>query len=478
MAKTNKYYRQTMKQKTLSKWLITAVIAAVNIALWAIPDNVAYLVAQQRDVLLSRYSVAHMTWILLLLPISVLALYLIWANEKNKKKRRFQVIALSLSLIVSLCVVDLALRLVLPRRYVRQEGLHHRQPNTVEKGVNRDVPPTAFSYPHAPKGYPPIDFTLTVDHKGFRNQNDLNQYEILALGDSFTEGSGVSDDQAWPVLLAQKSGKSVYNLSVSGGHPGTYLESFKQFGLDLHPKVVFCTLYEGNDFRDDNFTENQASRFHDMQLFFKRSPIRRYCEDAMIRYLGPLGSGRVKTLGEEGGPLYPLSWLPLAIPEGPEAKFYTFKIKDLIQHYVPKSEFENSYGCQQSLLALRDIKTICRKNNIRLIVVYAPDKPHVVLPLAQNTIYADLLHKFFALKADDLPDPEQLKDTLLARMEETEAIFRNFCEKESIEFLSLTKSLQQEILTGRQAYFTYDQHWTPLGHQIAAETVWHFLQNR
>ena len=93
-----------MEKKKLSKWITTAVIAAINITLWAIPSNVAYLVAQHRDVLLSRYSVAHMTWILLLLPISAAVLYLIWANEKNKQIRRFRVIALSLVLLCSLCV--------------------------------------------------------------------------------------------------------------------------------------------------------------------------------------------------------------------------------------------------------------------------------------------------------------------------------------------------------------------------------------
>lgn len=453
------------------KWITTVVIAAGNIVLWAIPSNIAYLVAQHRDVLLSRYSVAHMTWLLLLLPISAAVLYLIWANEKNKRKRQFQVIALSISILLSLCVVDLALRLVSSRRYVRQAGLHHRMPNTEKKGITLDVPPTAFSYPNAPNGYRPINFILTVDHRGFRNQTDLKQYDILAIGDSYTEGSGVSDTQAWPVQLATKSEKNVYNLSVSGGHPDTYLESFKQFGLALSPKIVLCALYEGNDFRNDNFKEAKKGVGYDMQLFFKRSPIRRYIKEAIIRYLGPVGSSRAEKLGEKGGPLFPLSWLPLAIPEGPEAKYYTFQIKDLLQHYVSKEQFFQSIGCQQSFHALRQINKICRTKNIRLIVVYTPDKSHVVLPLVKDTLSPDLLHEFLALKADDLPDPHELKDTLFTRLKEKEAIFADFCRQESIEFLSLTKALRREILVGRQAYFTYDQHWTPLGHKIVAQTL-------
>ena len=458
------------------KWITTAVIAAGNIVLWAIPSNIAYLVAQHRDVLLSRYSVAHMTWLLLLLPISTLALYLTWANEKNKRKRQLQVIALSISILLSLCVVDLALRLVSSRRYVRQAGLHHRMPNTEKKGVTLDVPPAAFSYPNAPNGYRPINFILTVDHRGFRNQTDLKQYDILAIGDSYTEGSGVSDEQAWPVRLAKKNEKNVYNLSVSGGHPDTYLESLKQFGLGLSPKIVLCALYEGNDFRNDNFKEAKKEVGYDIQLFFKRSPIRRYIKEAIIRYLGSVGSSRAEKLGKKGGPLFPVSWLPLAIPEGDDAKYYTFQIKDLLQHYVSKEQFFQSIGCQQSFHALRQIHKICRTKNIRLIVIYVPDKSHVVLPLVKDTLSPDLLHQFLALKADDLPEPHELKDTLFTRLEEKEAIFADFCRQESIEFLSLTKALRREILAGRQAYFTYDQHWTPIGHQITAETVWQYLK--
>ena len=46
---------------------------------------------------------------------------------------------------------------------------------------------------------------------------------------------------------------------------------------------------------------------------------------------------------------------------------------------------------------------------------------------------------------------------------------RQFCRQEAIEFISLTEILRQQMLAGRQAYFTYDQHWSPEGHRIVAE---------
>ncbi len=54
---------------------------------------------------------------------------------------------------------------------------------------------------------------------------------------------------------------------------------------------------------------------------------------------------------------------------------------------------------------------------------------------------------------------------------------KNFCQQQSIEFVSLTWPLRQEMTNGTQAYFTYDQHWSPAGHEIVARTLGDYLKN-
>ena len=58
------------------KWIKTGIILSANALLWVVPSNVAYLIAQNRHVPLGRYSVGHLTALLLLIPISVMLLYL------------------------------------------------------------------------------------------------------------------------------------------------------------------------------------------------------------------------------------------------------------------------------------------------------------------------------------------------------------------------------------------------------------------
>jgi len=466
-----------------AKWITTIIILLGNALGWIIPGNVAYLIAQNRDVLLGRYSLGRLTALLFLIPISAAMLYLTWSNERNEKERRFKVIAISLSILVSLIVMDIVARLVLPRRYVAEQAYFHRPPNTIQTGTAKDVPEEAFLYPKTPPGHPDIEYTLTTDKRGFRNKTDLERYDVVVLGDSFAEGSKVTDDDAWPALLARKSNLTVYNLGMSSGHPGTYLETLKKFGPELSPKTVICLICEGNDFRDENFKEKNSIP-DQLEEQFKTSPVRRSIEQILIRCFAsktPVhspDSPRNATTWVEttGKTLAAISWLPVAVPEGPNGKYYTFKVKSLLEHFVTDRQFIGEKGEKKTFAALREIKKICAEKNVRLIIAYAPDKPHVLLPLITKTVSPEQLRAFMALKENKLPPADKLLDVLLPRLDVQESAVRDLCRTESIEFISLTEPLRRIIAQGAQAYFTYDQHWTPLGHKIVAETLTQYLQ--
>jgi len=470
------------------RWLTTAIIIAVDLIFWAIPSNLAYNVAQQRDILLGRYTVDRFTTLLLLTLISALVLGLVWSKKKKRKKEDlFRLIAVSVSVMVSIVAADIFMRVIQHKHYVGNPGYYHRQTNRIYHGVTKDVPPTAFSYPKCPAGYGDIEYTLTVDHHGFRNKSNLKEYDMVVLGDSFAEGSGISDEQIWPVLLASKTNCTVYNLGMSGGNPTTYLETLKRFGLALSPKIVVCLLYEGNDFRDSNFTYKETSSRWHLRSLYETSTLRHSIKKALIRCFGPINSNRPQNVaGAEykkvesyppSHPLYAVSWLPLAIPDGPDARYYAFKIKRLLAHFRKRDEFLHSVGCQQTLKHLQKIRKICAENNIRLIIMYAPDKPHTLLPLVKHQLSPEQVRAFMALKETKLPPARKLLDILLKCLETQESVIEQFCRRESLGFISLTEPLRQKILEAKQAYFTYDQHWTPIGHEIVADALHRYLEN-
>ncbi|MDP1896473.1 MAG: arylesterase, partial [Sulfurimicrobium sp.] len=69
---------------------------------------------------------------------------------------------------------------------------------------------------------------------------------VLALGDSLTAGNGVSPEQAWPSLLAGRTGWVVVNGGVSGDTSGAALQRLPAL-LEEHRPVLVLVALGGND---------------------------------------------------------------------------------------------------------------------------------------------------------------------------------------------------------------------------------------
>lgn len=69
---------------------------------------------------------------------------------------------------------------------------------------------------------------------------------VLALGDSLTEGAGVTPREAWPNLLASQTGWVVINGGVSGDTSGAALQRLPALLVQHNPVLVLVAL-GGND---------------------------------------------------------------------------------------------------------------------------------------------------------------------------------------------------------------------------------------
>lgn len=69
---------------------------------------------------------------------------------------------------------------------------------------------------------------------------------VLALGDSLTEGYGVAPAEAWPDLLAKKTGWRVVNGGVSGDTSADALQRLPELSASHQPVLVLVML-GGND---------------------------------------------------------------------------------------------------------------------------------------------------------------------------------------------------------------------------------------
>ena len=69
---------------------------------------------------------------------------------------------------------------------------------------------------------------------------------VLALGDSLTAGAGVTSQQAWPALLAERTGWAVINGGVSGDKSDDALKRLPAL-LKAHDPVLVLVTLGGND---------------------------------------------------------------------------------------------------------------------------------------------------------------------------------------------------------------------------------------
>jgi hypothetical protein len=459
-----------MRWSTGQKVLLLLVLAA-NVLLWAIPSDVVELIAGDRQTLLGRYSREHFCWIVGVLIVSLIGLYVALARRaETRKKRAFRVTAAGLAVLPTTCAADLVARRLVPTYYVRQTLAYHRPPNFSVSNVATDLPEAFRTYPVLPPGFGSFHCTLHADRRGFRNRTAAEHCDVVALGDSFTEGSRVSDEQPWPVRFAEISGLSVYNLGMSGYAPQHYLAALKEVGIALRPRWVICTLYEENDFRSAKVTEKPPRLF---DKFFKQSPLLYLLDGFFMRNLGP-----VNAHGTVPG-IETLSWLPLAVPAGPQARYYTFAPNLVLDLYVTQDGLKHSQRWEAITYNLKRMENLCREAGAGFILAYIPSKAHVILPLVRERLDAAKVRAFVSLRAkQELPEPRRFLDELFARLDTKESTLAEWCRGQGIAFVSLTAPLRHAAADARQVYLTYNDHWTPVGHEVAAAAIYDFWKTR
>lgn len=91
---------------------------------------------------------------------------------------------------------------------------------------------------------------VEYDQLGFRNPTDLTDWDIVAVGDSFTELGFLPYEALFTTRLGELLGVRVKNLGVSFTGTRTHIFYLEEYGRSpsLHEAVL--VFFEGNDFMD------------------------------------------------------------------------------------------------------------------------------------------------------------------------------------------------------------------------------------
>ncbi|RIK92982.1 MAG: hypothetical protein DCC71_24275 [Proteobacteria bacterium] len=457
---------------------------------WAIPGPVPALVARQDAVLLGRYAVGHFA----ALAVGTIALGVaaaLLASRRSLAESALLAAIAALSTFAGVVAIASVARETIAPRYVaapvasavadpalraRLAGrVLTRQPDYRWEVVREDRPAPGRSYPKRVPGRPAQSVVLTTDDRGLRNAPRAGTYDVVVAGDSFTEGSMVSDDQTWWAVAARAAGLRIYNTAVSGLSIREYLNHWAAFGLDTGARTLVVTVYEGNDWKPLGPAKRaawrpprvRALRAGVFDFAWGDSPLRWRAEQALVQLLAPIGADR---------PLAPnpgLDWMPAAVESGGVVRHYAFEPKHMMRLDWDPDAFRAAPEWTTNEAVLREIAALARERGVRLVVAYAPVKPHVVLPLVRERVSAEALRGFAAFRSGGrpLPEPAAFRDRLYARLDVQEHALRDWCAEQGVAFASLTAPLRDAMARGVPVFFTYDPHWTEEGHAVVAEAL-------
>ena len=349
---------------------------------------------------------------------------------------------------------------------------------------------------------PTAEFAVTYRINGFgmrdkeRNRTGSpNQYRIAAIGDSFTEGYGVSQDQTYPQRMETLSdGKlECLNFGQRGMSPAF---AFFRLSWLLHEgftcDAVILQLFD-NDFDDD---AKHTLRF-DLKIDTESESIAR----------GPfhLASDKLKYFGPLARPLSHVTFLRLVSshlsrPSHVAGRTSRFPVD--LSHSI-----ENIYESNGVMgVTLRDEGNGMARMSF-------PSMSETSLPVSAVNELWQLLREFNLsannhnhksreeIMATEILHPEKVKRSLayldcvtrLARdhaipiavvyvpsmpllSQKNENVFENWSEKNEIPFLSLRDHFRTRSTTSdRAVFFPIDGHLTAYGHDLVARKLLDWL---
>ncbi len=263
---------------------------------------------------------------------------------------RAGIIVSAVSLLVSIGVVELGIRLYDPLgiSYYEMSGAYTRDKQADDDLIFRHKPSWEKRYG---------DVLVTYNERGLRDRPILpkaeGEYRILALGDSVTFGSGVPQHEIFTSRLEQllpgrlQRPVRVINSGVGGYNTVQEVTYFKREGIMLQPDLVLLT-YIGNDIEENRGPFNPWAG----PKSFK---------DMVEKMLGKLWSYRLAH------------------------HTYRYAVRNRLKGQS-SNPLQGGEGWRRSMSALGELVAMCEENTIPLIVFFRRSHSDENTPLFEDVV--------------------------------------------------------------------------------------------
>lgn len=388
-----------------------------------------------------------------------------------KRKPLFAIGALVVGCVIGLVVAEAMLRIF---------------PFAVEKQINiEEDNQVARSDPVLGHVLTPNSKTYGHDERGFKNPEVLAEADIVALGDSHTNGLFEEGEYiTWPHYLDQLlPGSRVYNMGVHGYGFAQY-KMLVDDALELNPETVIIAPYLGNDLFDtydmvyhyDAWSEYRSDDFEDTEkitaderdeidrpLKSVRKFIRKY--SALYAFLGNrtrlwrerIGLAAKKNVGVSDWSIndskislrFNHSQIPTMFWPGNRVRGVDMESKNIKE------------GLRLAKIFLNEIKKEAEDENIEVVMVMIPTKMRV-----------------YEKEVGERAEQNELYTRILASEKEIEGMLLSYCREIEMHCFSIHEYLQEQLADGRTLYpKNWNGHPVAEGYRAYAEAIAHGLSS-
>ena len=320
------------------------------------------------------------------------------------------------------------------------------------------------------------EYKVLVETNNFGGRQKLtsDNYPVLLVGDSFSEGWGVEENEVFTEIANKElpKDKKIRNMGVHGSSPSLMYIHLKEYVKKFRPEVVYIQLFD-NDLDDiDKFEifleEKDGIRIPKKPLLAKifSTPLYNFVkESTTIRLIKR--SLKFAKGGTEPILYYKENRVPdvklLNHQESLQKYGRLTPLSESIQtKYNGQFEFYASAETQiwkdrleKEIYYLDLIFDLLTENNIKMGIIYIPAKEF----FAKGGILGDI--KSHEIKAYEQKNPH-LKN------------IQSFCEMKFIDCLMTSRLLWN--VNPENLYFPYDAHWNGEGHKVFGKIFVQHLQ--
>lgn len=296
--------------------------------------------------------------------------------------------------------------------------------------------------------------TVTVDARGFRSTGQETTPEgtevplVALLGDSFTFGQGVEDEETFAALLPRftPGPLRVVNAGLPGIGVPQAVVRYQRHVRSLAPEVIVLVVFLGNDLSDAR-PDGEAIRLVDGLIAPDATPsgLRSwlYRRSHLVRLTGTAGAapaiGRLRRLLGLGEP------------------FAVRTLRREMTNYVLDPPPSLVVAHSDTEEAIARLAAACRDDGALLTAVLAPDRIQLIEASWRGALEM--------LRLDPAAyDPRR-----------PQRVFARLFERHDVPVLDLTLAFEAALKRGERLYFRRDRHWNARGHQLAAEEIGRFL---